>query len=185
MEDSKKPEASGGTLLPPGVTTITIRNPLGKDGVETFRQVQKDASGKFVKKARPLIPTAEFVRQRRKTLAHVRTGKTSHNDMTEDAAIFAELIDCMHLPNVCDKQGRPDSTLVMAKAKVAEIIWLFSGGKPATAESDLEALKHSGVEIVFMNPTLPNAPIEVAKEEVIPAQPTFAEVLDVKTNPQT
>jgi hypothetical protein len=36
-----------------------------------------------------------------------------------------------------------------------------------------------------MNPTLPNAPIEVAKEEVIPAQPTFAEVLDVKTNPQT
>jgi hypothetical protein len=185
VEDSKKTEASGGTLLPPGVTTITIRNPLGKDGVETFRQVQKDASGKFVKKAKPPIPTAEFVRQRRKRLAQVRTGQDCFNDMTEDMSIVEELLECMHLPIVCDKYGMPDSKMVMAKAKVAETIWLFSHGKPATAESDLEALKHSGVEIVFMNPTLPNAPIEVAKEEVIPAQPTFAEVLDVKTNPQT
>lgn len=175
----KKTEASGGAMLPPGVTSITIRNPLGKDGKETFREMLKDENGKFIKKARPPIPTVDFIRQRRKRLAQITDG------ISEDMAIFEELIECMHLPIVYDKFGMPDSKLVMAKAKVAETIWLFSHGKPATAEADMEALKHAGVKIVFMNPTLPDAPIEEPKEEAKKTQPTFAEVVDVKTNPKT
>ena len=175
MEDSVKPK------LPEGTVAITVRNPLGKDGTQTFREVLKDAQGKFLKKARPPIPVIDFVKAGRKRLAQIREG----TGQTEDMCIFDELLDIIHTPIERDKQGLPDAKFAMAKAKCVETLFLFYKGKPATAESDLEALKHDGVKIVIVQPPdLMHSEITEEKKEEKKV-PSFANVLDVKTNPQT
>lgn len=173
----KKPEAPVGN--PAGTSLLVVKNPLTADGVQTYRKAEKDSLGRFQKKVKPPIPTAEFIQKRRKRLARETDG------VSEDMAILEELIACMHIEVGFDnKTGLADSKMVMAKAKVAETIWLFTHGKPATAEADLAALKHSGVEFVLVQPPALNTPTVQAVKQETPKSPTFAEVLNVRTDPQ-
>jgi len=59
--------------IPPGTSLVVLKNPPKKDGTITTREQIKDEKGKFIKKVKPLIPTVEFVRARRKRLAQVRS----------------------------------------------------------------------------------------------------------------
>jgi len=188
MEENseKKPAPQAASQNPPGTTSITVRNPLGKDGVQTYREVLKDKDGKFIKKARPPIPVIDFVRAGRKRLAQIRKDQKTFNDVTEDMSIVEELLAIIHTPIEYDqKTGLPDSKFAGVKVQAADTLWLHFKGKPSTSEQDLEALKHDGIKVVIVQPPdLMHSEITEEKKEEKKV-PSFANVLDVKTNPQT
>ena len=157
--------------LPEGVTSLMVRNP---DGV-TVSERLKNAKGQFVKKPKPLIPTVEFIRARRKRLAQVRES----DGLTEDMAIVNELVEAMHIPILYDeKTGLPDSKMVMAKAKVAETLWLYTHGKPATSEQDLEKFTVQPFRVVYMENPEGVKPMEERPPEK--KQPAFIDGVVIK-----
>ena len=175
MSDSAKKETQTGDN-PSGVTSITITNQHGA----TYA-VQKGAGGRFVAKKKPLIPTVEFVRARRKRLMKIR----EDNGLTEDQSILNELIEIVNAPVAVDaKSGLPDAKHMMAKIKAAEVIWLYTGGKPDPSERELEKLERQAVTTIFvpvpqiMNPDT----VDGDKHKDEKKQPTFAEVTGVITN---
>jgi hypothetical protein len=173
MSDSKEITQTGSSN-PSGVTTLTVRTRYGG-----LREAQKDSKGRFLSKPKPLIPTIEFVRERRKRLAKARKDGTG---TTEDIAILNELINLVNMPLATDaKTGLPDAKMAMVKVKAAEVIWLFTGGKPATAEQDLDRLKTQDVKVIIVEaPQLMNPEIKTAEEPKIKTKPSFidAEVIE-------
>jgi len=164
--------------LPEGVVALTIRNPIAKDGSVTYREVLKDKAGKFIKKAKPLIPTTDFVRSRRKRLAQTTDG------ITADMQIMNELLAIVNTPIERDKTGVPDAKFAMAKVKAAETIWLYTLGKPSPSEQEMDLLRHDGVKIVIVQP--PDLMHGEITEETKPEKlkPSFADILDIHTNPK-
>jgi hypothetical protein len=173
-EDSvKNPEPPKDDSNPSGVTTLVTVN---QHGAKVERLKGKD--GKFVAKPKPLIPTQEFIRARRKKLARQR----KDCGMTEDMAIFQELIDAMHVSNE-DPKGNVDPKILQAKANIAEVIWLFSQGKPGMSEEDKSALTKSPVRIVYVKEKVSDTPVrQELKEEAKKTAPSFAQVTQVITN---
>lgn len=171
-EKNKTPQEN-----PAGTTKLVI---VRKDG--TLRELLKGADGKFARKPRPLIPTEEFIRARRK-----RMMKTNGQGLTEDIAIVEELLDIIHTPIEADtKSGLPDAKFAMAKVKAAETLWLFTGGKPDPSEREMNKLERQPISAYFIQaPSLANPEIVDGDKPVEkPKQPSFADVLDVKTNPK-
>jgi hypothetical protein len=163
--------------LQEGVTALVV---VRKDG--TSRSLLKGADGKFVRKARPLIATEEFIRARRK-----RMMKTNESGLTEDMSIVEELLAIIHTPIETDaKSGLPDAKFAMAKVKAAETLWLFTNGKPDPSEREMNKLERQPITAYFvqapeiMNPEV----VDGDKVDHKPKQPTFAEVTGVETNPK-
>lgn len=162
---------------PAGSTKLVI---VRKDG--TSRELLKGADGRFARKPRPLIPTEEFIRARRK-----RMMKTNDSGLTEDMAIVEELLDIIHTPIETDtKSGLPDAKFAMAKVKAAETLWLFTGGKPDPSEREMNKLERQPISAYFIQaPPLANPEIVDGDKPVEkPTQPSFAEVTGVETNPK-
>lgn len=163
---------------PSGSTAITvaIKNPPNKDGVVTVREVQKDNKGRFLKKPKPLIPTIEFVRARRKKLTQMRS-----EGVTEDMAIFQELLDIIHCPLPCDpKTGMPDAKMAMVKVKAAEVVWLYSQGKPAPSEQELDKLQTQPVRVIMVTAPTGVKPMEEKPQEK--TKPSFIDAEVIQQN---
>ena len=162
---------------PAGTTSMVI---VKKDG--TKRTLLKGADGKFARGPKPIIPSAEFIAKRRKRML-----RTNDSGLTEDMAIVEELLDIIHTPIEADaKSGLPDAKFAMAKVKAAETIWLYTFGKPDPSEREMDKLERQPIAAYFIQaPSLANPEIVDGDKPVEkPKQPTFADVLDVKTNPK-
>jgi hypothetical protein len=170
MADSKEPKPLP-AVLPEGVTTLVVANQHG-----ALREVQKDAKGRFLKKAKPLVPTIEFTRKERKILCSPCEDK-DWEGMAEHEAAFRNVLRIA-------KHKSTDAKEMMAAVKAYEIVMRRALGKEATAEQDLDRLEKQAVTAIFvqapqiMNPELVDA--DKAKEEK--KQPSFAEVTGVITN---
>lgn len=179
MADSEKEtKPLPAALLPEGVTTLVV---VKKDG--TTRKLLKGADGKFARGPKPITPSSEFIAKRRKRML-----RTNASGLTEDMAIVEELLDIIHTPIEADaKSGLPDAKFAMAKVKAAETIWLFTFGKPDPSEREMDKLERQPISAYFIQaPSLANPEIVDGDKPVEkPKQPSFADVLDVKTNPQT
>src|ERR1019366_6640492 len=137
MADSKEPKSIA-EPLPEGVTAIIVANQHG-----ALHEVIKDGkSGKFLAKKKPLIPTIEYVRARRKRLAKVREATGRFDGMTESMSIVEELLEIIHMPIATDrKAGLPDSKHMSVKVQAAELLQLITEGKHATSEQDLDRME--------------------------------------------
>jgi hypothetical protein len=174
MADSAN-EVSKPQVEKPSEALVIIKN---KDG--SVREAIRTAGGTFAKKPRPLIPTVEFVRARRKRLA-----KVNAKGITEDLSIIEELLEIVHAP-LMDKKGNVDGKLAMAKVKASETIWLYTGGKPDPSERELDKLERQPVTAIFVQAPAIMNPEVVDGDKVSdkPTQPVFAEVTGVTTNPK-
>lgn len=179
-EDKKQPQTD--PQNPSGITTLTIANQYG-----AIREMQKDSKGRFLAKKKPLIPTIEYVRARRKRLAKVREGTGRFDGMTESMAIMEELLEIVHMEIATDsKTGLPDSKHMSAKVKAAELLHLITEGKPAPSEQELDKLERQPVTAIFvqapqiMNPEV----VDADKQKEKSTQPSFAEVTGITTNPK-
>ena len=166
-EKDPKPTVEVTTNLPPGVTSLVVRNVDG-----TFRESLKNAKGHFVKKVKPLPSAHEMVRKLRKRLEQNITG----GDQQKLMEIFDFQISIANGTCGCDPKAQ------MAAVKAFEAIWLRAYGKPSLSDDEKEALKHDGVRIVIVEAPQCLPAAEEAKEEK--KQPSFADVLNVTTNPQ-
>lgn len=172
MADSKKNEAQAGTQNPPETTAIALRNPDG-----SIRQQLRGKGGTFVRKPKPLIPTIEFVRERRKRLAGVRKDTGRFDGMTESRAILEELLDFMHMPIEVDaKSGLPDAKHMSAKVQAFEAIMLYTEGKPAPSEQELDKLQQQPFQIVYIpTPSIMHPEVQEYKPEEEKKIPSFAD----------
>lgn len=171
MADSKeKPQAEN----PPEAALVVVPTRYGGT-----REMLRSPGGTFVKKPRPLIPTVDFVRARRKRLARVR----EDNNLTEDASIVNELLEIIHTPVAVDeKSGVPDAKHMMAKIKAAEVLWLYSTGKPDSSERDMDKMTVQPFKVVFM-PSVPLMHPEVVEEKKeSKTQPSFIDAVVVQQN---
>ena len=179
MADSENEPKPLPASLPEGVTSLVVTNQYGH-----IRETQKDTkTGRFLAKKRPLIPTVEFVRARRKRLMRVR----EDNNMTEDQSILNELLEIINTPVAVDaKSGLPDAKHMMAKIKAAEVVWLYTGGKPDPSERELDKLERQPIEAYFITTPSSVNPVPVDGDKPVekPKQPTFAEIIGIKTNPK-
>ncbi|MGA7854808.1 MAG: hypothetical protein WCA15_15890 [Candidatus Acidiferrales bacterium] len=176
MDEDSKDKPQQDSQNPAGTTSIMVANQHGH-----LREMQKDEKGRFIAKKKPLIPTIEFLRGRRKRLMQVK------NNMTESMSIFEELLTLAHMEIPTDpKTGMPDAKWGNVKVQAIELIHLLSEGKHATSEQDLDRLTTQDVKTIIvvapslMHPEVIDADKSVEKK----TQPTFAEVTDIKTNPK-
>ena len=175
-EEKDKPQADL-KPLPEGTSLIVVRT---KEG--TTRELLKKANGQFARKPKPLIPTEEFTRQRRKRMMRINSA-----GLTEDMAIVEELLDIIHTPIETDKKsGMPDAKFASAKIKAAETLWLFTGGKPDPSEREMDKLERQPITAYFVQaPALPTPEVvDGDKPKDKATQPTFAEVTGIVTNPK-
>ena len=172
MADSKKNEAQADAQNPPDALTVVLRNPDGSP-----RTQLRGKGGQFVRKPKPLIPTVEFVRERRKRLAGIRKDTGRFDGMTESRAIMEELLDFMHMPiHYDEKTGLPDSKHMSAKVQAFEAIMLFSEGKPAPSEQELNKLERAPFDIVYIPvPQIMHPEVQEYKPVDENKQPTFAD----------
>lgn len=171
-EDSEdKPQAESKNL-PPGVTAIVIANRYNKPYV-----VHKGEGGRFIAKAKSLPPVIENIRKRRKRLNKIN----EETKMTEDDNLLEQLIAVANLEIATDpKTGFLDSKTAMVKVKAIETIWLYTHGKPASAEADMDRQTKQQVStVVIVSPT-DVKPMEPKPEEN--TQPSWAEITSITTN---
>jgi hypothetical protein len=172
MDEDSKEQKPIAEPLPEGVTAIVVANQHG-----AIREALKDEKGRFVKKPKPLIPTIEFTRAERKKLNTVRSDKEG---LTEYMVAF------MNIVRIAQNEDT-DPKAMMAAVKAFEIVRQSALGKFATAEQDLDRLTTQAVKTIIvvapslMHPEVIDADKPVEKK----TQPTFAEVVDIKTNPKT
>jgi hypothetical protein len=169
QEASKPPESKKETSL--------VIIPTKEGGT---REMLRTPGGTFAKKPKPLIPTVDFVRARRKRLISTR----KDNGLTEDQSIVNELLAIINAPVATDaKSGLPDAKHMMAKIKAAEVLWLFSTGKPDPSEREMDKLTVQPFKVVFM-PAIPLMNPEVQEEarESTKTQPSFAEAVVIQQN---
>ena len=159
-----------------GVTSLVVRNPKDKDGVVTTREALKNTKGQFVKKPKPLLPTVEFTRAERKAL---NAASPTKEGLTEYMHAF------MNLVRIAQNEDS-DPKAMMAAVKAFEVLRTSALGKPAPSEQELDKITNQPVKtIIIQAPQLMHPEIidgDKPKEEK--KQPSFAEVLDVKTNPK-
>lgn len=158
---------------PSGVTTLMVANQHGH-----IREMQKDEKGRFLKKAKPLIPTIEFTRKERKLLYKTRE-QGDKKGMTEHEIAFLNILKIA-------QNDDPDPKSMMAAVKAYEIVMRRALGKEASSEQDLDRLEKQAVTAIFvqapnlMNPEL----VDGDKPKDARTQPSFAEVTGVVTNPK-
>lgn len=179
MADSEeKDKTQAGTENPSGVTTLVVRNP---DGI-TSREVQKDSKGRFLKKVKPLIPTIEYVRARRKRLASIRKDTGRFDGMSEDASLIEELLEIIHMPIEFDKKtGLPDAKHMSAKIQAAELINLITWGKPAPSDQEMDKLTTQPVRVVIVtSPQLMHPEVREPQKLTDKTKPSFIDAEIVK-----
>lgn len=157
------------TPLPEGVTSLVV---LNKNG--TIREALKDEKGRFVKKAKPLIPTIEFTRAERKKLNSVRSDK---DGLTEYMVAF------MNILRIAQNSDN-DPKAMMAAVKAFEILRTSALGKPAPSEQELDKLTTQPVRVVVIQAPQLMHPEVVEEKTKETLRPSFAEVVDVQTNPK-
>jgi hypothetical protein len=180
MSDSEpKDKPQVGKENPPGTHIILVRNPNG-----TMREQPVDEKNRFLRKPKPLVPTVEFVRARRKRLYSIRKDTGRFDGMTESMAILEELLEIVHMPIETDsKTGLPDSKHMSAKVQAAELIHLITEGKPSPSEQEMDKLQTQPVRVIMVNAPDGVKPMEERPKEKL--QPSWAEVTEVRTNPKT
>lgn len=184
MADSvEKDTTQAGTENPSGITTIVVRNPINKDGIVTVREVQKNKEGRFLAKPKPLYPTIEFVRSRRKRLTQIRKDTGRFDGIQENLAIIEELLELIHMPIEYGKDGLPDAKHMMAKTKAAEVILLYTEGKPAPSEQEMEKLQTQPVRVIMVTaPPLMHPEIREEKPREEKTKPSFIDAEVVQQN---
>ena len=164
MADSAKEPKAIAEPLPEGVTAIVVSNQHG-----AIREALKDSKGRFVKKARPLIPTVEFTRAERKKLNMVRSDK---DGLTEYMVAF------MNIVRIAQNEDS-DPKAMMAAVKAFEVLRTSALGKPAPSEQELDKLTANPIKVVVIQaPKLmyPEVVEEKPMETLVPAW--------VETNPK-
>ena len=155
---------------PPESTALVIVPT--KEG-DTREMIRDTGSGKFVKKTRPLIPTIEFTRAERKKLNAVRSDKEG---LTEYMVAFMNIVRIAQCEDT-------DPKAMMAAVKAFEVIRQSALGKYATAEQDLDRITTQPVKtIIVVAPQLMHPEVHEEQPTTTKTQPSFAEVVGVKTN---
>ena len=171
MSDSEDKKGSQALpIVPPeGTSLVIIRN---KDG--SVRESLRNEKGTFVKKPRPLIPTIEFTRSERKKLNTVRNDK---DGLTEYMVAF------MNIVRIAQNEDN-DPKSMMAAVKAFEVLRTSALGKPAPSEQEMDKLTTQPVKVVVIQaPQLMHPEIQEERPQET-LRPSFAEVLDVRTNPK-
>jgi hypothetical protein len=166
----------------PSEALVVVKN---KDG--SVRETLRSPRGTFVAKKKPLIPTIEYVRARRKRLYKLRTDTGRFDGMTESMSIMEELLEIIHTPISVDaKSGLPDSKHMSAKIQAAELLHLITEGKPAPSEQELDKLERQPITAYFVEAPQLARPEVVDGDKIVekPKQPSWAEVTDIVTNPK-
>jgi len=164
MSDSAEPKPIP-VATPPGTSLVIV--PTKEGGT---REMIRNEKGHFVKKPKPLIPTVEFTRKERKILSKIRSDK---NNMNEHEVAF---INILHIAQNEDK----DPKAMMAAVKAYEIVRNSALGKIAPSEQEMEKLQTQAVKVIVVQAPPGIKAMEERPPE--PKQPSFAAVLDVKTN---
>lgn len=166
MAEAKKTQE---TTPPESTALVVVRT---KEG-ETREMIRDTGSGKFVKKTRPLIPTIEFTRAERKKLNAVRSDK---DGLSEYMVAF------MNLVRIAQYDG-DDAKCMMAAVKAFEVLRTSALGKPASSEQDLDRITTQPVKtIIVVAPQLMHPEVQQEQSTTAKTQPSFAEVVGVKTN---
>lgn len=164
MSDSAEPKPIP-VATPPGTSLVIV--PTKEGGT---REMIRNEKGHFVKKPKPLIPTVEFTRKERKILSKIRSDK---NNMNEHEVAF---INILHIAQNEDK----DPKAMMAAVKAYEIVRNSALGKIAPSEQEMEKLQTQAVKVIVVQ--APSGIKAMEERPPEPKQPSFAAVLDVKTN---
>jgi hypothetical protein len=164
MSDSEEPKPIP-VATPPGTSLVIV--PTAQGGV---REMIRNEKGHFVKKPKPLIPTVEFTRAERKKLNSVRADK---DGMTEYMVAFTNLL------RIAQHEGT-DAKEMMAAVKAFEVLRTSALGKPAPSEQEMDKLQTQAVKVIVVQAPSDIKPMEQRPPE--PKQPSFATVIDVKTN---
>jgi hypothetical protein len=164
MSDSAEPKPIP-VATPPGTSLVIV--PTKEGGT---REMIRNEKGHFVKKPKPLIPTVEFTRKERKILSKIRSDK---NNMNEHEVAF---INILHIAQNEDK----DPKAMMAAVKAYEIVRNSALGKIAPSEQEMEKLQTQAVKVIVVQ--APSGIKAMEERPPEPKQPSFATVLDVKTN---
>ena len=153
---------------PLAVTTLVIKNRMGGG----TRIQQKDSKGRFLKKAKPLIPSIEYTRAERKFF-----NKPRANGKTEYMVMFENMV------KIAQYDG-DDAKLRMAAVQAYKETRLSALGKPAPSEVEMDKLQTQPIKVVIINsPELMHPEVqEEKKPEVL--KPSFAEVTEIRTNPK-
>lgn len=168
------------TEKPPASTALSVvKNPNG-----TFREQGRDEKGRLMKKPKPLIPTVEYVRARRKRLASIRQATGRFDGMSEDASIIEELLEIIHMPIEVDrKTGLPDSKHMSVKVQAAELINLITWGKPAPSDQEMDKLTTQPVRVVIVPALqLMHPEVQDQKKIVDKTKPSFIDAEVVQQN---
>lgn len=175
MADSEtKTEPQVDPSNPSGVTSVAVRN---RDG--SVRLMNKDSSGKFMRKPKALPPAIEVTRIMRKFLAAAEKGA----EETRLMKILNNIADIAMCDQVDIETGQRDAKMAMASVKAFEALWLRTYGKPSPSDEEKDMLKQSGVKIVIIEqPKLEAAVYNPETAEAKKTQPTFAEAEVVETN---
>ena len=173
MADSEK-EPKPLPSLQEGVTSLVVRNPKDKDGVVTTREALKNTKGQFVKKPKPLLPTVEFTRAERKLL---NSASATKEGLTEYMHAF------MNLVRIAQNEDS-DPKAMMAAVKAFEVLRTSALGKPAPSEQELDKITNQPVKtIIVVAPSLMHTEVVEEKPKTQKKElPSFAEVLDIKTD---
>ena len=164
MAESKKTQET----KPPESTALVVVKT--KEG-DTREMIRDTGSGKFVKKARPLIPTIEFTRQERKKLSAVRSDKEG---LTEYMVAF------MNMVRIAQYEGN-DAKCMMAAVKAYEVLRLSALGKPASSEQDLDRITTQPVKtIIVVAPSLMHPEVQEEKNGETKTQPSAQFLKDVE-----
>ena len=166
MADSK--EKTQADQLPPETSLTVVRTKEGGT-----REMIRAATGQFVKKPKPLLPTIEFTRKDRKFLnspSHTKEGLTEHQHAFINMVRIAQY-------DGTDPKG------MMAAVKAFEVYTNRALGKIASSEQDLEKLTTQPVKtVIVVAPNLKYPDIQDEKQQSGKTQPSFAEILEIKQN---
>jgi hypothetical protein len=169
-----KPESPVGSN-PPGTSIVMVK---GNNG-SYHPRIKDDKTGHFVKTPKPLPSAIEVTRTMRKFLAKVETGQTE----SRITRILENMTDIAMNDQVDIKTGQRDAKAMMAAVKAFEALWLRAYGKPALSDDEKEALKHSGVKIVIVQPpTLMNPNVLEESTEEKKTQPSFVDAEVIQQN---
>jgi hypothetical protein len=164
-ESKDKPQAE----KPSEAIVVLVKNTNG-----SLRESLRTPNGTFAKKPKPLIPTIEFTRKERKILNTVRSDKDGLNEYE---------VAFMNLVRIAQNTD-PDPKAMMAAVKAFEVIRTSALGKPAPSEQELDKLTTQPVRVVVIqSPQLMHPEVQEEKPRET-LRPSFAEVVDIQTNPK-
>ena len=156
------------------VTALALPNPNGKG----MRKAYKGKDGRFVSGPKRKVTTSEITRMGRKLMNMPVPEKIDGKTANRFQKIFLTLYDI-----ATNEEAKKDAKFAMAAVQAAKELMLRVAGKPSASDEEMDALKHSGIQIVMVPlPELMHPePVEEKKSRPV-LKPSFIDAEIVSTN---